>query len=322
LTQLCGNARQINQALDTNYAKSRIAPTPSGYLHAGNLYSFVLTWLWMKAIGGKLLLRIDDIDAERVRAGYIRDIFDSLAFCELSYDEGPVNPADFAENWSQHKRRSAHENLLAILAATGQVYACTCSRKKIMLGTDAGIYPGTCREKKLSLSTPGAAWRIYIPPQSTIFFEDRAMGMQSIRLDEVMGDFVIRRKNGLPAYQVASLADDVQFGITHIVRGQDLLHSTAAQLYLAQVAGFQGFAQTQWWHHPLQSTTEGLKLSKSAGDTSLKYMRANGARVQDLLKTAFAGMLPGGIEHTLTSLQSLRAAFVADPKTFLLQKSA
>lgn len=243
--------------------RSRLAPTPSGYLHAGNAINFLLTEALVRRANGHLHLRIDDLDRARVRPAYLADIFDTLAWLELRYDSGPRDVADFAARWSQLHRLPRYEALLQRLAAVPDlVYACTCSRAAA--GPD-GRYPGTCRARGLPLNTPGAAWRVRVPAETEISFSDALLGSVTLSLTEAMGDFVIRKKDGLPAYQVASLADDVADQMTLLVRGQDLLPSTAAQLWLAGQAGppYDGFRQSRFWHHSLLLDAAGHKLSKS-----------------------------------------------------------
>jgi glutamyl-tRNA synthetase len=249
--------------------RSRIAPTPSGYLHIGNLCSFLRTWLAVRQKEGKLLLRIDDIDNERYRPEYFADIFDWLHLLGINYDEGPVSVADFEQHWSQQKRMLQYAGMLKRLADSGAVYACNCSRKKIADLSEDGRYHGECRHKQLPLDLPGAVWRVHVPEQATVAWDDEILGKQEHRPSQLMGDFVVRRKNGWPAYQLASLSDDLQFGINYIVRGADLLASTAAQLFLAQLLGENAFLQTDFAHHPLITDQDGTKLSKSAGSGAL-----------------------------------------------------
>lgn len=250
--------------------KSRIAPTPSGFLHAGNLCSFIRTWLSVRRAGGSLLLRIDDIDNERSRPEYLEDIFHWLQLMGLDYDEGPRSAEDFKAHWSQMLRLPLYERLLDQLAATGQVYACTCSRKHIAQHSPNGLYHGECRTKQLPLNAPDAVWRLQVPATAQVQWQDEIMGACSLQPAALMGDFVIRRRNGLPAYQVASLADDLHFGINYIVRGQDLLASTSAQLYMAQLTGAKAFQETQFCHHLLIMDEAGHKLSKSAGHGAIQ----------------------------------------------------
>lgn len=253
--------------------RSRLAPTPSGYLHAGNAVNFLLTHALVRRAGGHLHLRIDDLDRERVRGPYLENIFATLHWLGIEWDSGPRDAADFAAHHSQLLRLDRYQTLLGRLTAgPGLVYACTCSRAQVVATSGpGGVYRGTCRHKNLPLDTPEAAWRVAVPAGATVAFTDAAYGPLTIEVAQAMGDFVIRKKDGLPAYQIASLADDVAEAMTLIVRGADLLPSTAAQLWLAAQAGgdYAAFGQVQWWHHSLLTDTAGLKLSKSQ-QTSLE----------------------------------------------------
>jgi glutamyl/glutaminyl-tRNA synthetase len=247
------------------------------YLHVGNAASFLLTFRLAQQHGGSLLLRIDDLDRERIRPAYVQDVFDTLAFLDIHCQQGPQNAADFTNHYSQHLRLPLYHSLLANLCATGQVYACICSRKQIAAGE-----PCHCKVKALGLHTTGAAWRVEVPSGSIIRFVDEKRGEQQIDLATAMPHFVVRKRDGLPAYQIASLADDLHFGINYLVRGEDLLPSTAAQLYLAGLTGSNNFLQARFYHHPLLLNAEGAKLSKSAGDVSVRALRQNGFTIDDL----------------------------------------
>lgn len=254
--------------------RSRIAPTPSGYLHLGNLYAFVKTWLQVKQQHGHLLLRIDDIDNERARPEYLQDIFEWLQALGLTYDEGPLHAADFTHHWSQQLRLPLYNQTLEQLVATGKVYACQCSRKKIAAMSKDGLYHGECRQKQIPLDAKDVVWRLRTNEAEVIQWTDEMLGACTFSLHQLMGDFVIRRKNGWPSYQVASLTDDIHFNINYIVRGEDLLASTAAQLYMAQLLNADSFMQARFCHHPLLLNEQGEKLSKSAGN---KIIETTGA---------------------------------------------
>jgi glutamyl-tRNA synthetase len=259
-------------------SRLRFAPTPSGYLHRGNALNFILNWLVARLKGGRILLRIDDLDAERKRPEYVADVFESLHWLGLDWDEGPGSGsssgsgsgqggdrvrdrvgemvAEFEEKWSQHRRLPLYINLLERLRETGLLFACRKSRRD--LEPFAGLYPPEFRDQGLSLDAPDVAWRIATPPGFP------------------MPDFVVRRRDGIPAYQVASLADDLHFGVTHVVRGEDLAASTAAQRFLAEQIDAQDFLAIRFLHHPLLTDANGQKLSKSAGADSLKNLREGG----------------------------------------------
>lgn len=253
--------------------RSRLAPTPSGYLHLGNAWNFGLTWLLTRRAGGRLRLRIDDLDAPRVRPAYVEDIFRTLEWLGLDWDEGPTGPEDHARNYSQQDRHARYEALITQLGE--RVFACGCSRRAIEAASPDGQYPGTCRRRGLPLDQPGTALRVQTA-DAAVTWTDGWQGPVTRWPDQAMRDPVIRRKDGIPAYQIASLADDLDHGITHILRGADLLDSTAIQLWLAEVAGEPRFGQVQFYHHPLLTDATGHKLSKSAGSAALAHQREAG----------------------------------------------
>jgi len=257
---------------------TRFAPTPSGYLHVGNAFSFVLTWLLARKSGGTIHLRIDDIDGVRARPEFVADIFDSLNWLGLDYDTGPVSVDDFYQNHSQHLRLDRYNQYLKELEEKQLLFACTCSRKQVIENAVDGQYNEHCLPLNLPFDAPEAAMRIITPQgQSTITFTDVWNDFGPIDLYQHLRHFVVRGKNGVAAYQLASLVDDVDFGINFIVRGQDLLHSTAAQCFIAQhIPALSGFIKTQFLHHPLFKNAEGEKLSKSLGATALRERRLTG----------------------------------------------
>ena len=246
--------------------RTRIAPTPSGYLHLGNALNFVLTWLWARKAGGTIHLRIDDLDAPRARPEYLADIFDTLAWLGINWDSGPADSGEQATIYSQVLHSTRYDTLIDQLIATGLVYACECSRRAL------AERPCPCRSLVIPLSQPDTALRI-ITPAAPIVIQDFQAGSLEVSLQQYMPDFIIRRRDGIAAYQIASLADDLDSDINLIIRGQDLLPSTAAQLYLTSLVGADSFFQTTFYHHPLLTDEKGLKLSKSAGSYSLKAMR-------------------------------------------------
>lgn len=256
----------------------RLAPTPSGYLHSGNAVNFVLNWLTARLNKGSLLLRIDDLDAGRKRSEYVQDIFDSLDWLGLDWDAGPRSVTDFENNWSQHLRIPLYNKQLDQLRAMGLLFACRKSRSE--LAPFEGKYPEMFRDQGCSLDDPDVSWRIRTPAGFS------------------MPDFVVRRRDGLPAYQIASMVDDVYFGITHTIRGLDLEPSTQAQQWLASCLGDTNFLKIKFLHHPLLLDASGEKLSKSAGSSSLQAMRAAGVSPESVFQQCAAMLdLPtGGIK--------------------------
>lgn len=250
--------------------RSRIAPTPSGFLHLGNVFSFVLTWLIVRQKEGHLLLRIDDLDLQRRRIEYLDDIFSTLEWLGLDYDEGASGTADFLQNFSQEIRLHEYENLLAQLIKNQTiVFWCSCSRADI--GRNNGNCIGSCSDNKSSIKE--SALRIEVPT-TPIIFQDILKGEMQISLAEKMKNFVLKRKDGMPAYQISSLSDDLKYGINLIVRGEDLIDSTAAQLFLAQLVGRNEFINAHFLHHSLLYEKDQVrKMSKSNNSLSIKSLR-------------------------------------------------
>jgi glutamyl/glutaminyl-tRNA synthetase len=251
--------------------RSRLAPTPSGFLHLGNAVNFIRTWLLVRKLGGSLKLRIDDLDSDRCRPEYIEDIFFQLDWLGLDWDEGPGGPDDFVRSYSQRLRLERYRQVVESLAERAPVFACVCSRKEIRRGSAAGLYPGTCRGFRHRPAAPHAL-RIMVEANTAV-----PVGSHAVQLARVLGDFVIWRRDDLPAYQLASLVDDLDDRINLIVRGEDLRPSTAAQLFLAAGLERREFAQTNFIHHPLLPGNDGRKLSKSDDALSLAALRERGA---------------------------------------------
>ncbi len=275
--------------------RSRIAPTPSGYLHAGNAFNFLLTYHVVRQSGGSIRLRIDDLDTPRIRQEYITDVFDSLNWLGISWDEGPHTPEEHYRLYSQQLRLDRYHKYLDVLTATGKVFACSCSRQEIERNSRDGHYSGSCIGKGIPLDAPDTSLRIVIPDPCLVTIHDRMKGVVTVDLYRVMRHFVVRRRDGIPAYHLASLADDLDFHINCIVRGEDLLHSTAAQLYLASLLQEPVFSSARFYHHPLFADDDGRKLSKSAGSISLKHQRAAGMKPEML-----SGLVASAIQQMQT----------------------
>lgn len=289
--------------------RTRIAPTPSGFLHAGNGISFIMTWAIARAFNGSILLRIDDLDAQRMRPEYVEDIFRTLDWLGLDYDKGPASPDDFFQNFSQHHRVYLYAEAINKLRNTGLLYECRCSRKDIRLHSTNHLYPNTCREHLLGFNADfinETSWRMRVENSTLVIFTEWQKGQISVPVDEIIGDFIIRQKNGLPSYQIASLVDDQYFDINFIVRGADLLSSTAAQIFLAQHIGYSHFANNIFFHHPLMVDTEGGKLSKSEGAVALKEWRHTHRSPIELYQQAAVWLnLPSGSIKSIAHLGDL-----------------
>ncbi len=258
------------------FRKTRFAPTPSGYLHLGNIFSFALTAALAEKSGAGILLRIDDMDRERANPDYIHDIFDTLHFLGLPWTEGPQNAQELEERYSQRYRLDLYNQALDKLLDTGLVYACNCSRAQILKQSPDGAYPGTCRHKGLSLDAKDVAWRLNAESAGTVSVKTLDGALLKAALPADMQDPVIRKKDGFPAYQLSSIVDDIHFGIDLIVRGYDLWPSTLVQLHIARLLKEDHFLNTTFFHHSLLLDAYQRKLSKSAGDTSVHFLRQQG----------------------------------------------
>ncbi len=231
----------------------RFAPSPTGALHAGSLLAAVGSYLDARAHQGKWLLRIEDIDTPRIVPDSATQILHTLETFGLYWDE--------TETFQNHHTKRYHD-ALAQLQQDNLLYPCTCSRKQVQtdghMGIEGYIYPGTCRNQAFSHLTQAHSWRIKTPDK-LITFCDRIAGMQKQNIAQKVGDFVLKRADGLWAYQLAVVIDDAASQITHIVRGNDLLLSTARQIYLQQCLGFQ---EPIYAHLPILINSAGQKLSK------------------------------------------------------------
>lgn len=237
---------------------TRIAPTPSGFLHEGNRLNFRRTAELAADIGATLALRIDDVDASRYRREYAEDIFANLRVMGIAWAVGPRDVDDFEAHWSQRAKKDIYRAELQRALARGlRVYACACSRA-VQPGPASGGCAGGCRERGLPLEPGRTALRVAVEPGAVVDF-----GTEQVSLDSEMGDFVVWRRDDLPAYQLVSVLDDRDLGVTHIVRGRDLLPSSAAQIHLAPWLGAEGVARATYVHHELVTDASGEKLSKS-----------------------------------------------------------
>ena len=224
----------------------RFAPTPSGYLHFGSLVAALASYLDARAVGGRWLLRMEDLDPPREVPGAQDAILSTLESYGLHWDGELVR---------QSERHAEYRALVERLLERGLAYACSCSRKR--LEGYQGIYPGFCRDA--GHARANAAIRLRVP-ERRYGFDDRGQGRYSQDLAREVGDFVIQRRDGLYAYQLAVVLDDAWQGVTDVVRGADLLDSTPRQLYLQELLGV---AQPRYLHVPLIIQPDGHKLGKS-----------------------------------------------------------
>ena len=247
--------------------RGRFAPSPTGPLHAGSLVAALASWLDARAHGGAWLVRIEDVDTPRCVPGADRLILEQLAACGLVSDE-PVC-------W-QSTRGAHYQAALDRLIAQGDAYPCACSRKDIEAALHAAgryrerhhaaVYPGTCRPERGGLQGKAArAWRLQVDP-GEMHWQDRRLGAQQQDVAAEVGDFVLRRADGLWAYQLAVVVDDAAQGITHVVRGEDLADNTPRQILLQRALGLP---TPSYLHTPLVRDASGEKLSKQNGAKAL-----------------------------------------------------
>lgn len=262
-------------------ARTRIAPTPSGFLHAGNALNFMLTRTLAERIGARLRLRIDDLDRERVRPEYVQDIFDTLHWLGIPWEDGPVDAADHHAHHAQQLRLSAYMALLERLKERGVLYACTCSRAQAVVQGSGSRCGADCTTRRITFDDPAASWRLRVPEQARAGLVDWSGAQVEVDLYTAIGHPVVLQRGvdgrpPRPAYQIASLSDDLAHGTTHLVRGKDLLASSACQWYLASLLSERSFLEVRFHHHALVLDAQGEKLSKSAGAASLRAMRLAG----------------------------------------------
>ena len=282
------------------FALTRIAPTPSGFLHLGNAYSFLLTKALAKKHGAKILLRIDDLDRDRYRPEYVEDIFATLDFLEIKIDQGPKNSKEMESTWSQVHRLPIYTGGLAQLEQSKLTFSCTCTRSQILQIDPRGIYLGQCLDRRMPLDRIESAWRINTLDADFLDYITYPASPKSALIPEDASCYVVRKKDLLPAYQLSSLIDDLHFGVDLIVRGQDLFPSTLAQLDLARILGKEEFAKITFYHHSLLKGPDQSKLSKSAGAYSIRQLRQDGKTLADLFQLLGQSL---GLKETLRSFE-------------------
>jgi glutamyl-tRNA synthetase len=236
------------------------------------------------------------MDQARAEQAYIQDIFDTLNFLEIPWDEGPRNAEEFKDNYSQLHRLPLYSEAIEQLRDNGLLFACTCSRKQ--LEKEAC----TCFDRKIPLDTKDAAWRLHTYNNRELTIRDYNGKTVTTILPMDMQNFVVRKKDGFPAYQLTSIIDDMHYGVDLIIRGQDLWSSTLAQHELALALGKNEFQHITFYHHPLLTDELNQKLSKSAGATSVRYLRQNGKSPAQIY-TMIAKML--GLDMIISNWEQL-----------------
>ena len=291
----------------SNY-RGRLAPSPTGFLHLGHARTFWMAWHRARTAQGKLVFRNEDLDYQRCKPEFVQAMYQDLRWLGLDWDEGPDIGGPFAP-YSQSERRSFYLDAWRKLRDSGSIYPCTCSRKDLERALsapheplhgaplhgaesvtvspvdDEAFYPGTCRNKIHTAaqydSPAGVSWRFYVPDRETISFTDKYSGPQQFVASHDFSDFLLWRRDDIPSYQLAVVVDDAAMQITEIVRGEDLLKSTARQLLLIRTLGY---SVPGYFHCPLLRDEKNVRLAKRHDALSLRTMREQGVSAETLRK--------------------------------------
>ncbi len=295
------------KTVKTALVVGRFAPSPTGPLHFGSLVAAIGSYCLARQVGGRWLVRMEDLDRLRVVPGAADEILCTLEACGMVWD-GPV--------LYQSRRTARYEAALERLRGTGLIFPCGCSRKEVLAsaphaGEEGPVYPGTCRERIASGRRPRAL-RIRVPGDR-VCYVDGVFGLREQQLSAAVGDFVLRRADGLFAYQLAVVVDDAESGVTQVVRGADLLSSTPRQIFLQSCLGYP---VPDHIHLPLALAADGRKISKRDGAAAAvgaelwKALRFLGQPVPKALSKAPPGeIVAWGVEHF--QLQRVPAASAA-----------
>lgn len=249
----------------------RFAPSPSGRMHLGNLWSCLLAWLSARSAGGRMVLRLEDLDTDRCRRSYCDQVMRDLEWLGLDWDNEPVYQSQRAELYAEYFHK---------LKQQGLIYPCYCTRAERLAASaphasdGIPVYDGRCRrlseeEKTQLASSRRPAWRVAVPAEE-FSFDDLCQGRYSERLDRDCGDFILRRSDGVYAYQLAVVVDDALMGVNQVVRGRDLLDSTPRQIWLNRVLGF---VPPEYAHVPLLLAPDGRRLAKRDRDQELGQLQ-------------------------------------------------
>lgn len=271
--------------------RGRFAPTPSGPMHLGNLYTALLSWLHTRSAGGDYVLRIEDIDKPRSKPQWAQLIMQDLQWFGLDWDEGPDIGGPY-QPYVQSSRLKQYDAAFRRLQEQRHVYPCYCSRAELMsiasaphgLSAEGPAYPGTCRgltddERAARAAKKTPSYRFAIPPGAAVSFEDGCCGLVSFP-PGAGGDFVVKRADGIYGYQLAVVVDDAAMGVTDVLRGADLLDSTPRQLGLYRSLGW---TPPRFAHVPLLCDADGERLSKRQRSLAVSALRQSGCRPESIV---------------------------------------
>ena len=286
----------------------RFAPSPSGRMHLGNLFSALLAWLSARSAGGRMLLRIEDLDPDRCRREFALQLMDDLRWLGLDWDGTPV--------W-QSERTALYTDAFSRLEGRGLLYPCFCTRAQRLAASaphrsdGVVLYSGRCRhltpaERETLSAQRAPAWRVQVP-EETVSFRDQIQGDYAQNLAAECGDFILRRSDGVYAYQLAVVVDDAFQGVTQVVRGSDLLDSAPRQLWLQSKLGLP---HPEYGHVPLLLSPDGRRLAKRDRDLELSQLKERFTAPQLVGRLALAaGLLP---EYAPVTPQELLPHFAWD----------
>ena len=276
--------------------RGRLAPSPTGLLHLGHARTFLTAWRRARSHRGALILRNEDLDPQRSRAHFAEAMLEDLRWLGLDWDEGPDVGGPFGP-YSQSLRRELYLAAWRSLVRGGWVYPCVCSRKDLAASaqaphesgagaTDEQIYPGTCRPPTRVIAPTNAGpagvnWRFRVDDGEAVSFIDARQGPQTFTAGSDFGDFLVWRRDDVPAYQLAVVMDDALMRVTEVVRGADLLRSTARQMLLQRALGY---ASPAYYHCDLMLDERGTRLSKRHDSLSLRALRASGLSPAHLME--------------------------------------
>ncbi len=277
--------------------RGRIAPSPTGYLHLGHARTFWQAFERAREHEGVLIFRNEDLDPQRCRPEFAQAMFEDLRWYGMEWQEGPDVGGAFGP-YAQSERRDFYLDAWKQLLRGGWIYPCSCSRKELAMAAsaphddtpqnenDEPVYPGTCRGKtKIAASPAGVNWRFRVPEGESIEFIDRRMGAQSFEAGRDFGDFLVWRRDDVPAYQLAVVVDDAAMRVSEVVRGEDLLRSTARQILLQRALGLP---TPEYFHCELLTDNSGVRLAKRHDALSLRALRQQGQAPEQLHSGKFA----------------------------------
>lgn len=269
--------------------RTRFAPSPTGYMHLGNVWVACLNFLYTREHRGRIVLRIEDIDRARSKKEFAAGIMEDLEWLGLTWDEGPDTENSYGSA-IQSERTAIYEEVIHNFSENDLVYPCFCTRARLHSiasaphrGEAMPVYDGHCRyltAEEREKETKKPSWRLKVLQEETVSYHDILRGDFSEKIIPEADDFVIRRADGMMAYQLAVSIDDGAMGITHVIRGDDLLSSTPYQVYLLQKLGYK---VPQYAHLPLLVDKEGVRLSKRQHGITIRSLKENGMTAGDIL---------------------------------------